>query len=114
LVLNLSGFPEVRALCLHAAGRTAEAAALIDSVQSPYAAGAYGRVFQLGIVSAYYARQGDAARAAEWMQRAYERSPSGFEFRLLESGLFDSVRNDPHWRDALGTIRRAVAARILQ
>jgi serine/threonine-protein kinase len=114
LAFNLAGFPEIRAICLHASGRAAEAAPIIDSLQPVYAAGGYGRVFQLGIVSAYHARRGDAPRAVEWLQRAFERSPSGFEFRVLDSGLFDPVRDDPRWQAALDTIRRTVATRVFR
>jgi len=114
LALDLSEFPEVRAICLNAAGRVAESAALADSVAPAYMAGRYRRIFQLGILAAYYAQRGDAARAAEWIQRAYERSPSGFEFRVIESGLFDPVRDDPRWQATLDSIHRRVFQRVFE
>lgn len=112
LVLDLAAVPEMRAICLHASGRRAQAAALIDSVQRAYAAGKYEKVYQLGIVSGYYARQGDAVHAAEWIERAFDRSPLGIEFFLLESGLFDPIRGDPRWRDALDGVQRSIADRL--
>jgi serine/threonine-protein kinase len=114
LALDLGGFPEMRAICLHAIGRAAEAAAVIDSLEPIYAAGGSERIFQLGVISAYYARRGDGARAGEWMRRAFDRSPSGLEFRVISSGLFDPVRDDPHWLAALDTIRRTVSQRVFR
>ncbi len=108
LALELAAFPEVRAICLHAAGRTAEAKAAIDSASAAYAAGGYAKIFQLGIVAAYYARLGDAAPATEWLDRAFALSPAGFEFRALDSGLFDRIGSDPGFQASLVRTRRQI------
>ena len=112
LELDLADFPEVRAICLRAVGRQPEATALIDSTTAAYQSGSYGRVFQMGIVAGYYAQAGDAARTVHWLERAYAVSPIGFDFRVLDSKLFDPVRNDPGFRTALTGIRERIRQHI--
>jgi tetratricopeptide (TPR) repeat protein len=112
LELDLAGFPETRAICLRAVGRQQEAAALIDSTTAAYQSGSFGRVFQMGIVAGYYAQSGDAARTVQWLERAFAVSPLGFDFRIIDSRLFDPVRNDPQFRTALTGIRERIRQRI--
>jgi serine/threonine protein kinase/TolB-like protein len=112
LDMDLAGFPETRAICLRAAGRQAEATALIDSTVAAYQAGSYSRVFQMGIVAGYYAQAADAPRAVQWLERAFAISPVGFDFRVLDSGLFDPVRSDPQFRAALNRTRQQIYQRV--
>jgi eukaryotic-like serine/threonine-protein kinase len=112
LRLDLRPFPEVRAMCLQGAGQASEASRLADSVSSAYAAGGAARVFQLGLLAAYYARLGDPRRAALWLERAYAISPDPFEFRALDSGMFDRAREDPQFRATLARLHRQVYQRV--
>ncbi len=112
LALDLTAFPETRALCLRAAGRQAEATALIDSTVTAYNAGSFARVFQIGIAAAYYAQAGDAARTVQLLERAFAISPLGFDFRLVDSRLFDPVRSDPRFQAALSRIREQIRRRV--
>ncbi|HEU5171684.1 MAG TPA: protein kinase [Gemmatimonadales bacterium] len=114
LALGLGAFPEVRALCLQAAGRREDAAALIDSTTASYRGGSYGRIFQVGIVAGYYAQQRDAPRAVEWLERAYNLSPTGFDFRVIDSRLFDPVRADPQFQAALARIHQRIFERVFR
>jgi serine/threonine-protein kinase len=114
LALDLSGFPEIRALCLQASGRGREAASLVDSASVAYRAGGYARVFQVGLVGAYYAELDDARRAAEWVERAHAVAPTGLEFRAVDSGLFDRVLDDPEFTTALARIHRQVYQRVFR
>jgi serine/threonine-protein kinase len=114
LALDLRAFPELRAMCLLDAGRRSEAAALADSVSTAYAAGKYLSVFQLGLLAAYYGRQGDNGRAVQWLERGYAISPNPIEFRVLDSGLFDRAREDPQFRAALARLHRQVYLRVLR
>ncbi len=114
LSLDLGGFPEIRAICLEAAGRAGEAARVVDSVSAAYQAGGYVKVFQIGLVGAYYARRDDAGRAAEWLERAYAVAPTGLEFRALDSGLFDRVLDDPEFNAAVARIHRQVYQRVFR
>jgi serine/threonine-protein kinase len=112
LDLDLNGYPETRAICLRAAGRQAEATALIDSTLTAYQAGSFGHVFQVGIAAGYFAQAGDAARTVQLLDRAFTLSPVGFDFRVLDSRLFDPVRNDPQFRAALSRIRERIHQRV--
>src|SRR5882724_1072624 len=114
LDLDLGTFPEMRAMCLHAAGRTAEAAGLADSLGVAYGSGGASRVFQLGLLAAYYARLGDSRHAAQWLERAHAISPSPVDFRILDSGLFDRVRDDPAFRGTLARLHRQVYQRVFR
>jgi serine/threonine-protein kinase len=112
LDLDLTGFPETRAICLRAAGRAAEATALIDSTVAAYQTGSFGRVFQIGIAAGYFAQAGDAARTVQLLDQAFTISPIGFDFRVLDSRLFDPVRSDPQFRAALARIRERTYQRV--
>ena len=112
LQLDLAGFPEIRAICLRAVGRQPEAAAVIDSTAAAYQSGSYRRVFQMGIVAGYFAQAGDVERTVQWLERAYAVSPIGFDFRVLDSKLFDPVRNDPQFRTAVRSIRGRIRQHI--
>ncbi len=114
LALDLTGFPEIRAICLQAGGRGGEAARLIDSASTAYQAGGYARVFQVGLIGAYYARLDDARRAADWVDRAHAVAPTGLEFRALDSGLFDRVLDDPEFTAAIARIHRQVYQRVFR
>ena len=114
LALDLRAFPEVRAMCLQAAGRRDEAARLADSVATAYGSGRYGSVFQLALLAGYYARLGDSRRAVEWLERGYAISPHPIEFRVLDSGLFDRTREDPEFRAALARLHRQVYQRVFR
>jgi TolB-like protein len=114
LALDLGGFPEIRALCLQASGRDRDAARLVDSASAAYRAGGYARVFQVGLVGAYYAELDDARRAAEWVERAHAVAPTGLEFRAVDSGLFDRVLDDPEFNAALARIHRQVYQRVFR
>jgi TolB-like protein len=114
LALDLRAFPEIRAMCLQAAGRRAEAVGLADSVSTAYAGGNYLSVFQLGLVGAYYGQQGDIRRAVQWLERGYAVSPNPIEFRVLDSALFDRAREDPEYRAALARLHRQVYLRVFR
>ncbi|HEY8104834.1 MAG TPA: hypothetical protein VIE46_01930, partial [Gemmatimonadales bacterium] len=114
LALDLTGFPEIRAICLQAGGRDGEAARLVDSASKAYQAGGYARVFQVGLIGGYYAQLDDAHRAAEWVDRAHAVAPTGLEFRAIDSGLFDRVLDDPEFTAALARIHRQVYQRVFR
>jgi serine/threonine-protein kinase len=112
LDLDLSAFPETRAICLRAAGRQPDATALIDSTVAAYQTGSFGHVFQVGIAAGYYAQAGDAAPTVQLLDRAFTISPLGFDFRVLDSKLFDPVRSDPQFRTAIARIRERINQRV--
>ncbi len=65
-------------------------------------------------LASYFARTGDAREALRWARHAYELSPTGIEVRVLESELFDRVRDDPVFSREIGRIRDAIWDRVQQ
>jgi len=114
LALDLRAFPEVRAMCLQAAGRASDAARLADSLSTAYNSGRPALVFQLGLLAAHYARLGDSRRAVQWLERAFAISPNPFEFRVIDSGLCDRARDDPEFRASLARLHRQVYQRVFR
>lgn len=111
--------PYVGALasCLEAVGRTTEARALMDSVQramSPARSDGrdYNEAVFLSEIALYWAWVGEADSVAVWMGRAFEHSPSAIDFRLIDSGIFDGVRESPVFKAAQLRIRDATERRL--
>ena len=59
-----------------------------------------------------YAWRGDEEKALEWAALAYGKSPVGLEIRVLESELFDAVRNIPEFDRTLKEIRGGLYDRV--
>ncbi|MDX1492844.1 MAG: hypothetical protein R3253_02130 [Longimicrobiales bacterium] len=118
LRLDFEVYELVRALCLHAAGREAEARELVRAAEE--------RLADTGIddpsylpeltaqdLAAYYGYVGDAENAGRWVEYAFELSPAGVDERLLGSALFDPVRDRPEYAAALSAAREEARARFL-
>ena len=127
--LLLSGNPEqcaelplgphqvLRATCLEAAGRHEEADAIIADVIADIRAdrlpgNGYTEVTAFEDLAIDFAMRGDAKNALFWSARAYSASPVGMEPRILESALFDKVREDPDFSSALASIRAHLYDRV--
>ena len=117
LTRNLSAFRGLRAICLHALGRGPEAERTVDSVKAQIQAGiaadssfVASRAIQ-GLAQ-YYAWLGDAEQSLAWLERAYAVTPEGEDFRMLATGLYDKVRNDPRFRAGLTRIRATIYGRL--
>lgn len=52
-------------------------------------------------LASYYGLLGDAPEAARWVTEAFKLSPAGVDERLLGSALFDAVRENSDYADAL-------------
>jgi len=107
----------LRAVCLRAAGRSAEAASVIDSLRRDDAANhltdsTFTDVVRLEDLATYYAYAGDATQAALWADRAYARAPNGIAPELLESELFAPVRSDPKFQAVIERARRQATDRV--
>jgi hypothetical protein len=98
--LDLGPWAAVRAMCLGAMGRGAEARALSDSLAQRLRAGEYRLTHQYADMAAYYAWQGDADHSLEWLDRSAQVTPT-VNFWQIESGLFDRVRKDPKFSAGL-------------
>lgn len=117
LRLDFEVYELVRALCLHAAGRTAEALAVVNAAEA--------RLSDTGIddpsylpeltaqdLAAFYGYVGNAEAAGRWVEYAFELSPAGVDERLLGSALFDLVRDRPEYSAALAAAREDARARF--
>jgi tetratricopeptide (TPR) repeat protein len=119
LELDLGVYRVVRALCLRAAGRTAEAANVVAEVERIVEGGdrldpAYLNTLAMQDLSVYYGFNGDVARATTWLRRAFDQSPFGVDSRLLDSALFDRIRSDQSFTNAVREERTAAWTRVLE
>jgi serine/threonine-protein kinase len=115
--LNLGPYVGVRALCLYSLGRVAEAARIADSLRSGFPAGTLGDSLFNPVIAArglaeYYAWTGNAEQSLAWLDRAYAMSPEGEEFCVIASGIYDKVRNDPHFRAGLQRAHTQIFERV--
>lgn len=65
-------------------------------------------------IATFYAWVGDVDEALAWMERAFTWSHNPVEFRVMASGVFDNVRDDPRFRSGFEQIRGRMRERLLQ
>jgi TolB-like protein/tetratricopeptide (TPR) repeat protein len=115
--LDLGPYVVVRALCLHSMGRTRDAVRIADSLRVAFnAAGIGDSTFNIvgaarGLAE-YSAWTGNAEESLKWLERAYEISPVGEDLQVLDSGIYDRVRNDAHFTSGLQRIHTKIYARV--
>jgi serine/threonine-protein kinase len=117
--LSLGPHRVLRATCLDAMGREEDGRAIIADVLSDLrsnsmtqAAAGYSLVITYEDLAIDFAWRGDAKKALEWAALAYGKSPVGLEIRVLESGLFDAVRDDPRFAQTIDEIRGGLYDRV--
>ena len=108
--LLVGAYRALRATCLEASGRSAEAKMIIDRVLGEIADDkikepGYTEVITYEELATYYAFTGNAEESQKWLMRSFATSPAGIEFRVLESALFDPVRDNQKFDAAIGAIR---------
>lgn len=109
----------VKAMCLQAVGRDREAAALVDSLKrltltESGADAVYSDVVPIQELATYYAWTGDAEACLRYLRLAFERSPAGIDLRILQSGVYNRVRNAPGFQQELQRLQDAVWPRVLE
>jgi TolB-like protein/tetratricopeptide (TPR) repeat protein len=109
----------LRATCLDAMGRKADGRAIVAEVLSDLRSNSmrqahdgYSLVVMYEDLAVDYAWRGDAKKALEWAALAYGKSPVGIEIRVLESELFDPVRDDPEFARTIAEIRSGIYERV--
>ena len=115
--LELGPHEGVRAACLEALGRHAEAGAIVDSLErfvrnEGQAGSVYTDVVRVEDLACYYASVGDTQRAIEWLEEAYRLSPLGVERRVLESAIFERLRRDPAAAERIDGITGRIWPRV--
>jgi tetratricopeptide (TPR) repeat protein len=97
--LDFGPHEAVRAACLRALGEAETAAAIVDSIGSAINTGtrldsAYTDALRAGDLATYFAWIGDSQRSLEWLEYAFNLSPTAVDHRVLQSNLFDGIRRD--------------------
>lgn len=100
-----------QAICLHAAGRTREAAVLADSLRGMLEQEHYASVHQFTDLANYYAWTGRVPESLRWLERAIAHGPFLIEW-VFSSGLYDRVMKDAAFRTGLTRVRQQAADRI--
>ena len=100
------------ATCLWKVGRADEAKRIIDSETAGVEARHYAGIYALVFVASYHAQLGNAAEAVRWLDRAFALSPSAADFRFIDSGLMDPIRNDPVFVKGMAAIWARVRSRF--
>ena len=100
LAITFGPHEAIRAICLRAAGRIAEAEGIVDSIGRAVRAGTladttYTAVARADGLASYSAWSGDYVAALRWLQYAFAQSPMGVDRRVLESAIFRGLRSDP-------------------
>jgi len=115
--LSLGPYVGVRAMCLHSLGRVREGVQLADSLRVAFAAGtvgdsAFSPVLAARGLAQYYAWTGNPEESLAWLERAYAISPEGEDYRMIASGIYDKVRNDPRFKAGLQRARTQLHDRV--
>lgn len=112
VAMDLAGIGRaVTALCERRRGNVERAEAIVDSLTGVADEGG-AELYTIGFLGAYRADMGDATGALAWLDRAYRLSPTAFDFRFLDSGLFDRVRADPGFARGLEAILSRARAKL--
>ena len=113
--LDLGPYLALRAMCLHSAGSTGEAGAIIGSLAAAVQADAPTLPLHPGAISGdlaeYYAWIGDLDGALRWLEQSAQLSPI-HQFLATETGTYDRIRAEPRFQSHLEATRLAVRARI--
>jgi TolB-like protein/tetratricopeptide (TPR) repeat protein len=119
--LSLGPHRVLRATCLDAMGKEAEGRAIVSKALSDLRSSSaiqpapgYSEVITYEDLTIDYAWRGDAQKALEWAALAYGKSPVGVDIRVLDSALFDEVREDPEFAATIKEIRSGIYDRVLR
>jgi len=98
-------------------GRVREAALTADSLRAAFKAGTAGDSSFSPVLAArglaeYSAWTGSAEQSLAWLERAYAISPEGEDLRIIASGLYDKVRNEPRFKAGLQLARTHIYDRV--
>lgn len=107
--VELGKYVAVRALCMHAAGQPAAAAKIVAAFEASNPTGP-----PAAHLATYYAFTGDYKRAAASLQKSFNDTPFGLDFRVVDSELFAAARRDRAFAAAWTGVRRSVWRRIEQ
>ena len=115
--LALGPHQVLRATCLKISGRGDEADTIIEEVlddirNKTLQVDGSTEVVVFEDLAVHFAYRGDPENALFWTARAYAASPAGVEIRVIESELFDKVRDDPDFAASIAAIRGDLYNRV--
>ncbi len=115
--LHLGPYVGVRAMCLHSLGRAREAARIADSLRAAVAVGTVGDSSFSPVIAArglaeYSAWTANAEESLAWLERAYAISPIGELYMVIDSGIYDKVRNNLRFKAGLDRARTHIYDRV--
>ena len=118
--LNVLGdlSPGIRAMCQHSRGEVSRSMQMLDSLKSTLGStnepASHAEMLSYRDIAMFYAWVGDVDETLDWMERAVSWSHLAVDFRYIDSGIFDKVREDSSFRSGLERIRDRMRERLLQ
>ncbi len=117
--MDLRPYLGVAAMCLRGAGRERQAQALVDSLQRLVlsegdADAVYSDVVPAQELATWYAWVGKPEECLRFLRLAFARSPVGIDLRIVQSGVYDRVRDAPGFAKELQRIQAEVWPRVLE
>ena len=118
VAMQLGAYAAIRALCLNALGRANEAAQIADSLRKAFSSAINGDTTFNAVAAArglaeYSAWTGNADEAIHWLERAYDISPVGEDPQVIDSSIYDKVRNDDRFKSGLQKIHERILERVI-
>jgi serine/threonine-protein kinase len=117
--MDLWPYLGVKALCLRGSGREKDATALTDSLRRAAtdlgdAGPVYSDVVLAQELAIYYAWLGNAEEALKFVRLAFESSPVGIDQRIIQSKVFDKVRQSAGFDSELRRLQDETWPRVLE
>ena len=117
--MDLAPYAGVKAMCLRAAGLEKESRAMVDSLRGVAALdgetdAVYSDVLPAQELATYYAWVGNVPEALKYLRLAFSRSPVGMDQRIVQSGVFDKVREAPGFSEELSRLQDAAWPRVME
>jgi serine/threonine-protein kinase len=103
--------------CAHSVGAVEEARSIADSLEAAYGDGPEGpdsvlpRALIARDLACYHGWVGNAQEAMRWILQAFALSPTGVDFRLLHSHMFEPIRTSPEFEAVVKRIEADVWSR---
>jgi hypothetical protein len=74
----------------------------------------YSDVLPAQELATYYAWLGNAAESLKYLRLAFSRSPVGVDQRIVQSGVFDRVRQTSGFSEELARLQDAAWPRVVE
>ena len=110
--------PGLQAMCQYSRGEVAGSMEMLDSLKSTLGStnepASHAEMLSYRDIAMFYAWIGDVDQTLDWLERGFAWSHNAVEFRFIDSGIFDKVREDSSFRSGLERIRTRMRERLLE